>query len=176
MGNLLNKLFSFLKYFLLIVAFGLVFFGIMKTYDRLDKSLIEAVDVFIPFAFVLVMYMINLGFKNKYISQNLFFNFVSVLVFLVIILIGLRSLFDTNMILWYRYNIDFNPAYFADNISLIQILLYMLGGANVVLLICGIIDRDKKKKVNNDKKESVKEKDNQSKQKEVLDDNESKDE
>lgn len=147
MEKILSRLFGFFKYILLIAAFGLVFFGIMKTYARLEKPLIEAIDIFIPFAFVLVMYIANLFMKNKHISDNLFFNFVSVLAFVVIIIVCLRSLFDTNMILWSKYNIEFNPAYFADNIPLIKSLLYMIGGANVLLFICGIIDRDKKKKV-----------------------------
>lgn len=158
MEKILSKLFGFLKYILLIVAFGLVFFGIMKTYARLEKPLTDAVNIFIPFAFVLLMYVVNLFKKNKHVSDNLFFNFVSVLTFVVIIIICLRSLFDTNMILWSKYNIDFNPAYFADNISLIKSLLYMIGGANVLLFICGIVDRDKKKKVVVEKKEENEEK------------------
>ena len=175
MEKILSKLFGFLKYILLIAAFGLVFFGIMKTYARLEKPLTEAIDIFIPFAFVLVMYMANLFKKNKYVNDNLFFNFVSFITFVVIIIICLRSLFDTNMVLWHKYNTDFNPAYFADNIPLIKSLLYMIGGANVLLFICGIVDRDKKKKVIDDKEKDeeiiVKKKD----KKETLEE-ESKDE
>lgn len=155
MEKILSKLFGFLKYILLILAFGLIFFGIIKTYARLEKPLTDAIDVFIPFAFVLVMYIVNMFKKNKYVTDNLFFNFVSVIAFLVIIIIGLRSLFDTNMILWHKYNIDFNPAYFADNLSLINALLYMIGSTNVLLFICGLVDKDKKKKVIIDKEDEV---------------------
>lgn len=155
MDKILSKLFGFLKYILLIIAFGLVFFGIMKTYARLEKPLTDAIDVFIPFVFVLLMYILNLFKKNKYISDNLFFNFVSVVTFIVIIIIGLRALFDTNMVLWYRYNTEFNPDYFADNLSLINALLYMIGSTNVLLFICGLVDRDKKKKVIIDKEDEV---------------------
>ena len=161
MEKILAKLFGFLKYLLLIIAFGLVFFGIMKTYARLDKSLVEAFDIFLPFALVLVMFIANLFVKNKHVNDNLFFNFVSVLAFLVIILVCFRALFDTNMILWSKYNIEFNPAYFADNLSLVQALLYMVFGANVVLFICGIVDRDKKRKIivsDDEKKVKVSEK------------------
>lgn len=165
MEKILSKLFGFLKYILLIASFGLVFFGIIKTYVRLEKPLTDAIDIFIPFVFVLLMYIINMFKKNKYVTDNLFFNFVSVVVFIVIIIIGLRSLLDTNMILWHKYNTEFNPAYFADNLSLVTSLLYMIGAANVLLFICGLVDRDKKKKIVVDKEDervvkNVSEKDN----------------
>ena len=164
MEKILAKFFGFLKYLLLIAAFGLTFFGIMKTYSRLDKSLFEAFDVFLPFALVLIMFMVNLFVKNKHVNDNLFFNFVSCLAFSVMILVGVRSLFDTNMVLWSKYNIDFNPAYFADNISLIQALLYMVFASNVVLFVCGLLDTNKNKKViaNKENKKVVK-KDDESK-------------
>lgn len=175
MEKLLCKFFSFLKYVLFIIAFGLVFFGVVKTYNRLDKSLVEAVWVFIPFAFVLVMFIINMFYKNKYVNDNLFFNFVSFLVFGVIIMVCLRAMFDTNMILYHRYEIGFNPSYFADNLSLIEALLYMIGAANVLLFVSCLIDKDKKKlvrdkvvisekvEIKEDKKEDTKKEENDEK-------------
>lgn len=156
MKDILCKILGFFKYILLIVAFGLVFYGIMATFGRLEKPLTDGIDVFIPFAFVLVVFLINMIVKGDRASNSLLFNLVAVFVFLVTIIICLRSMFDTNMILYHRYGIDFNPSFFADNISAIKAMLYMLGGANVIMIICDIINKPKKVKVQ--EKELVKEK------------------
>lgn len=146
MKEILCRFFGFFKYILLIVAFGLVFYGIMITYGRLEKPLTEAVDVFVPFAFVLLIFIVTLIVKSKSVGENLLFNFVAVFVFIVIIIVCLRAMFDTNMILFYRYGIDYNPAFLSDNLSAIEAMLYMIGGANVVLLLCDFIKREKKSK------------------------------
>ena len=146
MRELLCKIFSFLKYILLIVSFGLVFYGIINTYGRLEKPLTEAISIFVPFGVVLLLFLINLFTRSKYTSTSLLFNFVSVFAFVVIIIICLRSMFDTNMILFHRYGIDYNPSFFADNLSVICAMLYMIGASNVILLICDILDKDKKLK------------------------------
>ena len=143
MKDVLSKLFSFLKYILLIVAFGLVFYGIMATYARLEKPLSEAVEVFVPFAFVLVVFLINIIAKSKTIGENLLFNFVSCLVFSVIILVCLRSMFDKNMLLYYKYGINFNPAFFSDNLSLTGFILYLIGAADIVLLLVELLNKPK---------------------------------
>lgn len=146
MKDILCKFFGFFKYILLVVAFGLVFYCINVTYARLEKPLSDAINVFIPFGFVLLMFIITLIVKSKSVGKNLLFNFVSVFVFLITIVVCLRSIFDTNMILYHRYGINFNPAYFSDNLSMIESMLYMIGGANVVLLICDIINKKPKAK------------------------------
>ena len=58
MRELLCKIFSFLKYILLIVSFGLVFYGIINTYGRLEKPLTEAISIFVPFGVVLLLFLI----------------------------------------------------------------------------------------------------------------------
>lgn len=146
MKDILSSLFGFLKYILLIVAFGLVFYGIMITYARLEKSLVQAMPVFIPFILVLLTYIFSLVINGKNVSKNLLFNLTSVLVFTVIIIICLRAKFDTNMILYHRYQIHFNPSYFADNLAIIKALVYMVGFANIILLICNILEKDKQGK------------------------------
>lgn len=162
MKEILSKFFGFFKYILLIISFGLVFYGIIVTYGRLEKSLTDAVDVFIPFAFVLLTFIITLIVKSKSVGENLLFNFVSVFVFIVIIIVCLRAMFDTNMILFYRYGIDYNPSFFSDNLSAIEAMLYMIGGSNVILLLCDFINRKKKTKeteiVSEKKEEKVEEK------------------
>lgn len=159
MKEILSKFFGFLKYILLIISFGLVFYGIIVTFRRLEKPLTDAVDVFIPFAFVLITFIITIIVKSKSVRENLLFNFVSVFVFIVIIIVCLRAMFDTNMILFYRYGINYNPSFFSDNLSAIEAMLYMIGGSNIILLLCDFINRKKKSietKIVSEEKEKVK--------------------
>lgn len=144
MKELLCKIFGFLRYILLIASFGLVFYGIINTYGRLEKPLSDAINIFIPFGFVLIVFLINIFVRSKHVSKDLLFNFVAVFVFIVIIVICLRSMFDKNMILFYKYGINYNPSFFADNLSAACAMLYMIGASNIILLICDIIDKDKK--------------------------------
>ena len=143
MKDVLAKLFGILKYILLIVSFGLVFFGIMTTYSRLNKSLLDAVGVFLPFALVLIVFIISMVMGSKLSNSKLLFNFVSCLVFAVTIVIGLRSIFDKNMLLFYKYQINFNPTFFSDNLSAIEFMLYMIFISNVILIICDILNKRK---------------------------------
>ena len=100
MKDILSKVFGFLKYILLIVSLGLVLFGIMTTYSRLNKPLLEAVSVFVPFVLVLLVFVVSLVMRSKLSDSKLLFNFVSCFVFVVTIIIGLRSMFDKNMLLF----------------------------------------------------------------------------
>ncbi len=147
MKDVLAKLFGFLKYLLLIISFGLVFFGIMTTYSRLNKSLLDAIGVFLPFALVLLVFIVSMVMNSKLANSKLLFNFVSCLAFTVTIIIGLRSMFDKNMLLYYKYQINFNPTFFADNLSAIEFMLYMIFASNVLLIICDLLK--KKKNSNN---------------------------
>lgn len=142
MSKILSKLLSFLKYILLILAFAITFYGLMVTYKRLEKSLIDAIPVFIPFALVLILFIVDLFARKAKISENLLFNFTSIIVFTAIIIIGIRAKFDTNMILYYKYKIDYNPLYFSDNLSSIKIILYCLAISNVFLLVKNLFQKE----------------------------------
>ncbi|MBQ6547180.1 MAG: hypothetical protein IJL74_04205 [Bacilli bacterium] len=143
MKDLLAKLFGVLKYVLLIISFGLIFFGIMSTYSRLNKSMTEAISVFLPFALVLIVFIVSMIMNSKLSESKLLFNFVSCLVFTVTIIIGLRSIFDKNMLLYYKYQVNFNPTFFADNLSAIEFMLYMIFFSNVILIICDLLNKGK---------------------------------
>lgn len=151
MKDVLCKLFGFLKYILLIIAFGLVFYCIMVTYSRLNKPLTDAINVFLPFVLVLIVFVATLVMRCKSVGNNLLFNFVAVFAFVITIIVCLRSIFDTNMLLFYKYGINFNPSFFADNLSAVKAMLYMIFGANVLLIIRDLVEGKKKdtvKKVN----------------------------
>ena len=144
MKGVLSKLFGFFKYILLIISFGFVFYGIMVTYNRLGKPLTDAISTFIPFAFVLIMFIVLLFVKGNHDNNKLLLNFVSCFAFLVIIIVCLRSMYDKNMLLYYKYQMKFNPAFFADNLSAIHMMLYMIGSASLLLVIYSLLNKKKK--------------------------------
>lgn len=153
-----SRLLGFLKYLLLLVSFALIFYGIIMTYKRLDKDMAEAIPVFIPFVLVLIVFIINLFIKSNVIRNNLFYNVIAVLVFATIIVIGLRAKFDSNMMLYHKYAINYNPAYLADNLSIIQMMLYTLCGSNILLMLSTLFDKKKKVVEKQEEKKVEKEK------------------
>ena len=140
MNKILSKLLSVLKYLLLLFAFALTLFGIINTYKRLEKPILDAIPVFIPFALVLILFVISIFVKKAKMGENLLFNFTAVIMFIVIIIIGIRAKFDTNMMLYYKYKIDYNPLFFADNLSSIKIMLYCLSISNLFFLLKSIFN------------------------------------
>ena len=76
MNKVLSKMFEFLKIILFILATMAILFGILSTYSRLEKSLLDAISVFIPFILLLVIYIVNLIRRDSKINDNLLLNFV----------------------------------------------------------------------------------------------------
>lgn len=150
MKKILSKLINFINYPLLFLSLGLILLGILFTYGRLEKSLVDAIPVFLPFAFVIIMFIINIFYKKAKINENLLFNFSAFVVFLVIIIVGLRAKFDTNMILYYKYGIKYNPSYLADNLSAIKVLLYCLGATNIFAILSSLLEEKELPKLVNE--------------------------
>ena len=172
MKKIFNILFYGLKFLLFIAAFGLTLFIFVRMNMRLEKSIVSVLPELIPFAALLVIFVINMLFKQTGITKNLFYNLTCCLVLGTIVFVCYRTIFDTNMVLFYRYGIDYNPAFLSDNLSAIQAMLYMVGGANVVLLLCSLIDKKSSKKEMNRKdiKKEVLAKENVEEEK-IKDDN-----
>ena len=145
MSKILSKTFFLFKYILFIVAFALVLFGIIKTYQRLNKDLIDAIPTLFPLLLLFIVYIVNLFVKTKVISNNLFYNFVSFMCLISIIVVGYRAMFDTNMLLHEKYGIAYNTLFLADNLSFIKIMAYFLSVSNILIIISSFIDKNDKK-------------------------------
>lgn len=157
MNKILSKFFEIIKIIFFVASIVLVLFGILSTYSRLQKSLTEAINIFIPFILLFIVYLINFARKDKKVNENILLNFVSCLVFISIIIFSLRSKFDTNMTLYYKYNIGFNPAFFSDNLAFVITMLYCLILSNVFLIISSLMSNEKRN-IKNDseiKKENI---------------------
>ena len=82
MKKILSRAFYLLKYILLIIAFALVLYGIIRTYQRLEKSLLESIPVFIPFALLLITYFVNLFF-NKPVIKDIIIHFIFPIIYIL---------------------------------------------------------------------------------------------
>ncbi len=135
MIKMLNGLFYGLKYLLLILSFALGSYIVLYMYQRLDKSLVESITIALPFVILFILFAINMIFSQKSVTTNIFYNLTCCFVFVVILFIEYRAIFDTNMIANSKlgYNINFN--YFADNINAIKVMIIGLIVSNILFIV-----------------------------------------
>ncbi len=134
MKKILNILFYVLKFILFLAAFGLTLFIILQMNRRLEKDFMTTINIFIPFAVLLILFIVNLIFKHEGVTNNLFYNLTCCLVFATIIYVSYRAICDKNMVLneKYGYGIDFN--YFSNFVSYLKIMLYGLAIGNIFFM------------------------------------------
>ena len=134
MSNTLCKIFNILKYFLFAISFVVTLYIIIYMYHRLEKPLVLSYKVFIPYLLLFIMYCINIISDSKRVKKNFFYNFTSVLVFVLISFVGYRAIFDNYMLANTKlgYNINFN--YFNDFLIPMKIMLYGILITNVLLV------------------------------------------
>ncbi len=134
MKKIFNLLFYGLKFLLLIAAFGLTLFIFIRMNVRLEKSMVSIMPEMIPFVVLLILFIVNMIFRQKGVTDNIFYNLTCCLVLSIIICVALRAMFDTNMVLngKYGYGVDFN--FFDNFVSYIKIMLYGLSIANILFM------------------------------------------
>ena len=144
MKKMINGMFYILKFLLLICAFGLSLFIIIRMNVRLEKNILSEWPVFLPFLLLLVVFLINIIFNQKNVTSNLFYNITCCLVLATVILVSLRAVFDENMVLnqKYGYGIDFN--FFDNFIAYIKIMFYGLVIGNIFFMFK---EKDSKKEL-----------------------------
>lgn len=146
MKKIFNGMFFGLKFILLVAAFALTLFIMLRMNLRLNKPVTTLIPTLVPFLVLLIIFIVNIIFKQSGVNKNIFYNLTCFLSLLTIVLVSLRALFETNMVLnaKYGYGIDFN--FFSNFISYIKIILYGL-------IVCDILFMFKEKdKVNIKKK------------------------
>lgn len=106
----------------------------MIMYKRLEKNVFEAFFLFLPYVLLIGLFVINIIFKQDSVLDKLFYNLTCILVFCLIIFVGLRSLFDKNMILNEIMGYGVNLLFFSDFIIFMNFLLYGLCVSNLLLM------------------------------------------
>ena len=135
MKKILNIILAILKYILLLGAFAITLFIIVRMNTRLNKNFSAVIIELIPFIVIFLLLIINLVFKQGGVNNNIFYNLTSCIVFTTIIIVGYRAFADKNMVLneKYGYGVDFN--YFNTFISYMKIMLYGLSASNILFMI-----------------------------------------
>lgn len=144
MKKILNNMFFVMKFFLLIVAFGLSLYIVFSMYSRVEKSIVSSIGIFLPYLLLLVIFSINITLKQKIINSNLFYNLTCCLVFGCVCLVSIRSILDENMVLNKIMGYNINFAYFSDFIVFMKIMMYGLFVSNIIFLITNKFKNPKK--------------------------------
>lgn len=134
MQKVLNAIFSIIKVILLVVSFVFVFYVTMSLYHILEKNILDAIDVFIPYFILLLILLLNYALSQKQITKNLFYNITCCLVFIVIIIISYRTMFDKNMLVRYRNDYKMSFYYFLDMMRPLKAMFYLLIASNICLM------------------------------------------
>ena len=146
MKQIFNGLFYFLKFLLFIASFALTLFIIVQMYRRLGKNIMESVKVFLPYLIIILLFVVNLFAKQESVTKNIFYNLTCTLVFTTIILVGLRAMYDSNMVLREQLGRNINFNYFGYFIPFMKIMLYGLSISNIFFMFTGK-SRKKKKEI-----------------------------
>lgn len=136
MKKMINAILLGLRYVLFLGAFAISFYIILSMYRRLGKNMIESINIFIPYAILLIIFFINIIFRQKSVNNNLFYNLTCCLVFSTTIVVGIRAIYDTNMILNKVMGYNINFIYFSDYIAFMKLLVYGLCISNLLFMIC----------------------------------------
>ena len=149
MTKILNKLIYILKNILLPLTFIATIYITVFMFKRLEKdifgaNLFEFLKVVIPFIILLILILVNSFLNIKIVKDNIFYNLTSFIVLITISIFCYRALFDQNMFLWHKYGYNINFNYFSDQIASIQVMLYGLSLANILLIIKDKLSVDKK--------------------------------
>ncbi len=136
MKKIINSMLLGLKYILFLGAFAISFYIVLAMYRRLNKNIIESINIFIPYGLLLILFFINIIFRQKNVNSNLFYNLTCCLTFATTIVVGLRAICDTNMILNKIMGYNINFIYFSDYIIFMKMLIYGLCISNIFFMVC----------------------------------------
>lgn len=124
----INKIFFYLKIFLLLIAFSFSLYISFMRMDFMSSSMLSVLPTFIPFLVLLIIFVITM-FNNK--GNKLYYNVASTLAFTAIIIITFRTIFDKNII---AYPASINLNFYNTQESKLKILLYLMIIGNIMLL------------------------------------------
>ena len=135
MTKILNGMFYLLKFLLIVLAFGSSLYVLVAMYRRLDKNMIDLLRVFIPYIVLVVLWILNIFFRQQSVTKNVFYNLTCCLVFATIILLACRALFDESMILILKTKYHTNFDFFSDMLTFANVMIYGLCIADVFLAL-----------------------------------------
>ena len=130
MLKVIDKILFYFKVIVHVAVFVLVLYIMLMMNDYYGNSFSNIVSLFIPMLLVLVGFVVSFFFNKG--NKNIFFNIANTIALLSIMVICLRTLFDKNMVMGIKDNINYY--YFQNQIIQIKILGYMIFMGNVLLI------------------------------------------
>ncbi len=127
MHKLVNKVLFFIKIMLLLIDFVLTLYIMLMLNSMRDGELGNLILTCIPLLLILIIFVFGFFFRKGH--DNLLFNVSTVLALVTILIINLRTLFDQNMVMWIKDNMNFY--YFRNQIVLIKVLCYFIFFGNL---------------------------------------------
>lgn len=155
MKKIVNNILNILKILLLLIASGLILYGLFVSYGRLNKPIIGAIPVMLPFVLLIVLFAFNFICNIKIVNKNLFYNIATTISLFAITYVGYRAKFESNATLYYRYKIGYNPSFLADNLGIIRTIMYLLVLSNILLVVYAKFFKKDDKKIEVVKEEKV---------------------
>lgn len=148
MVKLFNKVFNILKVLMLVISFLATMYILIMMYVRLEKEpfgkdFMEFIGVILPYILLLIVFVINTVGKQKAVNESIFFNASAVTCFSAILLFCCRAFLDKNMVLWTAAGYDINFHYFADQVTQIKVMLYMILVIDIMLMLYGKLTKKK---------------------------------
>ena len=129
MINLINKILSYAKIILLLIAFTVTLYILFLRMDYSELSILLLFPLFFPLLLVLTIFVFSY-FLNKG-NDNIFYNIACVLVLIAIIVVDYRTIFDKNIISIYNINVT----YFNSLTLKIEVMLYLTFIGNLMLIL-----------------------------------------
>ena len=130
MLDLINKFLFYVKVILLLLVFTLILYILLSMNDYYGNQIINLVLICLPLLMVLIIFVISYFFKEG--DNNTFFNVGCLLSLIAILVVCIRTIFDKNMVLWMRGNLNFY--YFQNQMTQIKILSYCIFIGNLLLI------------------------------------------
>ena len=129
MIEMINKVMFYFKLILLLLVFTLTLYILFSMYDYYKTGFWNLILISLPLLLSLIMFVISFFFKVG--DDKTLFNVGCILALIAILIIDYRSIFDKNMVLWVKGEINFY--YFQNQITQIKILCYSIFIGNLVL-------------------------------------------
>ncbi len=135
MTKILNGMFYFLKFVLIVAAFGSSLYVLIAMYQRLDKNMFDLLKVFIPYIVLIIIFIFNIFLKQHSVTKNVFYNLTCCLVFATITLLACRAIFDSSMLMKLKTSYNVNFDFYSDMLTFINVMLYGLCIADIFLVL-----------------------------------------
>ena len=130
MLKIINRILFFSKIIILLIDFVLTLYILLMLNSYAENELMNLILVCLPLLLTLIVFVISFFFNKG--NDHTLFNVASTLALIVILIIDIRTIFDQNMVMWTKGNLNFY--YFRNQTRVIKILCYTIFINNLLVI------------------------------------------